>query len=104
MTGAVDMKVLDYGMYYANAADAFDDFTLYEDNALVVDGKTVAVKRTCAANAEGLGSVYQNYSFRFKFIAPGLYRYGKMYVTYSVGETVRTVYSSTITLHTPAGS
>ena len=100
--GAADLKVLDYGMYYANIATAFDDLDAYVGNALIVGGKTVGLKKSYASNDSGLDTVYQNYSFRFKFIAPDLYRYGKMYVTYRVGDSVRTTYSDTITLHTPA--
>ncbi len=104
LPGAVDMKIVDYGMYYSNVSTAFDDFSLYENDALIVDGNTVAVRRSCAYNAAGLESVYQNYSYRFKCIVPGVYRYGKMYVTYKVGDNVRTVYSDTIALETPSGA
>ncbi len=102
VVGAVDLKVLDYGMYYANISTAFDDLTAYVNNALVINDKTVGIKKSYASNANGLDSVYQNYSFRFKFIAPDAYRYGKMYVTYRIGDAVRTVFSDTITLHAPA--
>ena len=95
----VDMKILDYGMYYGNDMDAMTNLDGYVGGVYTKDSKKVGEQKSYAADTNGLDKVYQTYSFRFKFIAPNKYRYGKMYLTYSVAGQTYTVYSDVCTLY-----
>ncbi len=99
-------KIVEYGMYYGNDESAVSDLAVnggYVDGKYTVGGAVLGQKAVYASDADGLANVYLNYSHKFTASVPDETeaRYGRMYMTYMVGDTAYTVYSNayTLTIH-----
>ncbi|MBQ6946470.1 MAG: hypothetical protein IJN42_00330, partial [Clostridia bacterium] len=95
--------IVEYGMYYANDEVAVSDVAIkngYVDGKYTVDSVVKGQKAVYAADADGLDSVKLDYAQQFTVTLPAQTeaRYGRMYMTYKVGNTTYTVLSDTVAL------
>ncbi len=95
--------IVEYGMYYANDEAAVGDVAIkngYVDGKYTVDSVVKGQKVAYASDANGLSEVKLDYAQQFTVTLPAQTeaRYGRMYMTYKVGDATYTVLSDTVAL------
>lgn len=82
----IDLKIVDYGMYYASDIAALNDLVANGTTSNKAQKKSYAPEADKDAVSGYVNKVYKHYSYEFYGIKNDKYRFGQFYITYQLGD------------------